>query len=68
MWQWFMVGATILRGILHRGTSWVVKPEGLLGDGFTHGHPGPLAFTWQSITAWAMAHLPSWIVMGSAAR
>ena len=23
---------------------------------FTQGHPGPLTFTWQSVTASAMAH------------
>ena len=32
MWWWFMVRATIPRGILYRVTSWAVKPEGLLGQ------------------------------------
>ena len=60
-----MVGATIL----YRGTSWMVKPEGLLGWWvYTWMSWPPLAFTQQSVLDWAMAHLPSWIVMGSVAR
>ena len=36
--------------------------------GFTSGHPSPLTFTWQSITAWVIALWPFWIVIGSAVR
>ena len=42
--------------------------KGCWAGQFTHGHPGPLTYSWWPITAWAMAHQPSWIVMGSAAR
>ena len=35
---------------------------------FTRGCPGPLTLTWQSVMTWTIAHQPSWIVLGSAAR
>ena len=28
-------------------------------NGFTHGCPGPLAFIWHLVTAWAISHQPS---------
>ena len=40
-WQWLMVGATIPRGILYEGTSWMVKPEGLLGQQIYTWMPQP---------------------------
>ena len=42
--------------------------KGCWAGGFICGCPGPLSFTRQSIMAWAMAHQPSWIVIGSVAR
>ena len=30
--------------------------KGCWAGGFTHGHPTPLTFMQQSITAWVMAH------------
>ena len=42
--------------------------KGCWAGGFTCGYPSPLTFTQQSVTAWAMAHQPSWIVIGSVVR
>ena len=47
-----------------RGSNW----KGCWTGRFKQGCPGPLTFTWQSVMAWAMALLPSCIVMGSAVR
>ena len=33
--------------------------KGCWAGRLTCGHPGPLAFTWQSVMAWAIAHQPS---------
>ena len=47
------------------GVSFMGKPLGwsnlkdCWAGRFTHGCPGPLALTQQSVTAWAMVHQPS---------
>ena len=46
----------------------VLNLKGCWAGRFTQGHPGPLIFTLLSNTAWAMALLPSGIVIGSVMR
>ena len=46
----------------------VLNLKGCWAGRLTRGHPGPLAFTLLSDTAWAMALLPSCIVFGLAVR
>ena len=46
----------------------VLNLKGCWACGFTWGCPGPLAFTLLSDTAWAMALLPSCIVIGLPVR
>ena len=38
--------------------------KGCWAGRLTCGCPGPLTFTWQSVTAWAIAHQPSWNCQG----
>ena len=47
-------------GVLNLKGCWVSR--------LTWGHPGPLTFTLLSDMAWAMAFLPSCIVIGSPVR
>ena len=46
----------------------VLNLKGCWASRLTRGHPGPLAFTLLSNMAWAMALLPSCIVIGLAVR
>ena len=56
MWQWSMVGTNLPRGVLLGEPPVQSNLKGCWVDGFTHGHPGPLTFTQQSVTPWAIAH------------
>ena len=56
MWQWSLVRIN-LSGVFFKGEPPVQSNlKGCWVNTFTHGDRGPLAFTWQSITTWAIAH------------